>query len=154
MSEVIWPSVMLVALMIGIFSGYPVAFVLAGVGILTAFAADVPILFLSITVQRIYSGILTNWLLVAIPMFIFMGPMLERSASPNELLRALAGSCAGAGRLRPRRHDHGHRHGGDHRHHRRLGGADDADGAAGHDPARLRRPLATARSPPPARSAS
>ena len=90
MSEVLWPSLMLVALMAGIFAGYPVAFVLAGVGILTAFVAGVPVLFLSTSVSRIYSGILTNWLLIAIPLFVFMGLMLERSGIAERLLRSLA----------------------------------------------------------------
>lgn len=85
-----WPVIMLLGLMLGIFSGYPVAFVLAGVGILTAIAADVPMLFLSIGVQRIYAGILTNWLLIAVPLFVFMGLMLERSGIAERLLAALA----------------------------------------------------------------
>ncbi|MEY8843329.1 TRAP transporter large permease subunit, partial [Cribrihabitans sp. XS_ASV171] len=81
---------MLLGLMAGIFSGYPVAFVLAGVGILFALLADVPMLFLSIGVQRIFSGVLTNWLLIAIPLFVFMGLMLERSGIAERLLRSLA----------------------------------------------------------------
>lgn len=90
MSDYIWPIAMLLGLMAGIFSGYPVAFVLAGVGILFAVMADVPMLFLSIGVQRIFSGVLTNWLLIAIPLFVFMGLMLERSGVAERLLRSLA----------------------------------------------------------------
>lgn len=90
MSDFIWPLAMLLALMAGIFSGYPVAFVLAGVGILFSVIADVPILFLSLGVQRIFSGVLTNWLLIAIPLFVFMGLMLERSGVAERLLRSLA----------------------------------------------------------------
>lgn len=90
MSEVFWPAVMLIGLMAGIFSGYSVAFALAGVGILTAFFAGVPMVFLSTTVFRIYSGILTNWLLIAIPLFVFMGLMLERSGVAERLLKSLA----------------------------------------------------------------
>lgn len=85
-----WPLLMLAALVAGIFAGYPVAFVLAGVGILFAFLADVPVLFLSTGVSRIYSGILTNWLLIAIPLFVFMGLMLERSGVAERLLKSLA----------------------------------------------------------------
>lgn len=85
-----WPLFMLVALVAGIFSGYPVAFTLAGIGILTAIIADVPMLFLSLGVQRIYSGTLSNWLLVAIPLFVFMGLMLERSGIAERLMRSLA----------------------------------------------------------------
>lgn len=85
-----WPMLMLAFLAAGIFSGYPVAFVLAGTGILFAFLTDIPILFLSTGVARIYSGILTNWLLIAIPLFVFMGLMLERSGVAERLLRSLA----------------------------------------------------------------
>ena len=85
-----WPLAMLLGLMAGIFVGYPVAFVLAGVGIGFAVIADVPFLFLSIGDQRIISGILTNWLLIAIPLFVFMGLMLERSGIAERLLRSLA----------------------------------------------------------------
>jgi tripartite ATP-independent transporter DctM subunit len=81
---------MLAGLILGIFSGYPVAFVLAGIGVLFAVLADVPMLFLSMGVQRIYSGTLTNWLLVAIPLFVFMGLMLERSGIAERLMRSLA----------------------------------------------------------------
>ncbi|MHC5655001.1 TRAP transporter large permease [Stappia sp. ICDLI1TA098] len=85
-----WPLLMLAGLILGIFSGYPVAFVLAGIGVLFAVLADVPMLFLSMGVQRIYSGTLTNWLLVAIPLFVFMGLMLERSGIAERLMRSLA----------------------------------------------------------------
>lgn len=85
-----WPLVMLAGLMAGIFTGYPVAFVLAGIGLIFALLAEVPMLFLSLGVSRIYSGILTNWLLIAIPLFVFMGLMLERSGIAQRLLRSLA----------------------------------------------------------------
>ena len=84
------PELMLLGLIAGIFSGYPVAFVLAGIGILFAVANGIPMLFLSMGVQRIYSGTLTNWLLVAIPLFVFMGLMLERSGIAERLMRSLA----------------------------------------------------------------
>lgn len=90
MTEYLWPMTMLAALMVGIFSGYPVAFVLSGIGITFSFLAGVPVLFLSTGVSRIYSGILTNWLLIAIPLFVFMGLMLERSGVAERLLRSLA----------------------------------------------------------------
>ncbi|WP_421925693.1 TRAP transporter large permease [Neoaquamicrobium sediminum] len=90
MTEFAWPLAMLFALVAGIFSGYPVAFVLSGIGIVFAFLAGVPVLFLSTGVSRIYSGILTNWLLIAIPLFVFMGLMLERSGVAERLLRSLA----------------------------------------------------------------
>jgi tripartite ATP-independent transporter DctM subunit len=90
MEEAFWPVLMLLGLMGGIFGGYPVAFVLAGIGICFAVLAGVPMLFLSTTVSRMYSGILTNWLLIAIPLFVFMGLMLERSGIAERLLKSLA----------------------------------------------------------------
>ncbi len=86
-----WPLIMCGGLLLGIFTGYPVAFVLAGVGTLAAIAADVPMLFLSTGVSRIFSGILSNWLLIAVPLFVFMGLMLEKSGIAQRLLRSLAG---------------------------------------------------------------
>lgn len=86
----VMPILMLLTLLGGIFSGYPVAFVLAGVGVVFAFLAGLPMIFLSMGVQRIYSGVLTNWLLVAIPLFVFMGLMLERSGVAERLLASLA----------------------------------------------------------------
>jgi tripartite ATP-independent transporter DctM subunit len=84
------PILMLAGLMAGIFTGYSVAFVLAGIGLIFAYFGGVPMLFLSLGVSRIYSGVLTNWLLIAIPLFVFMGLMLERSGVAQRLLRSLA----------------------------------------------------------------
>ena len=89
--EYFWPLLMCAALLAGIFTGYPVAVVLAGIGILFALAADVPIIFLSTGVSRTFSGILSNWLLIAVPLFVFMGLMLEKSGIAERLLRSLAG---------------------------------------------------------------
>jgi tripartite ATP-independent transporter DctM subunit len=89
--EYFWPLLMCAALLLGIFTGYPVAIVLAGIGVIFTFAADVPILFLSTGVSRTFSGILSNWLLIAVPLFVFMGLMLEKSGIAERLLRSLAG---------------------------------------------------------------
>ena len=48
--EYFWPLLMCAALLLGIFTGYPVAIVLAGIGVIFTFAADVPILFLDTSV--------------------------------------------------------------------------------------------------------
>ena len=40
-------------------------------------------------VGRIYGGIVENLVLVAIPMFIYMGTMLEKSGVANDLLHTL-----------------------------------------------------------------
>ena len=69
--------------------GFPVAFTLAGVGLAFALvgwmfgAFDMS--FLSALPQRIF-GTMTNETLIAVPLFVFMGVMLERSRVAEELL--------------------------------------------------------------------
>lgn len=69
--------------------GYPVAFSLAGTALLFAlfgFTTDVfSLSFLGAFPERIF-GIMGNQTLIAIPLFIFMGVMLERSKISEELL--------------------------------------------------------------------
>ncbi|MEQ8354383.1 MAG: TRAP transporter large permease subunit [Kiloniellaceae bacterium] len=87
------PLFMFAALGILLFSGYPVAFVLAGVGLAFGFIGmyfDVFqfIMFFNLT-SRIWGGIAENLVLTAIPMFIFMGTMLERSGVADDLQHCL-----------------------------------------------------------------
>ena len=89
MIEHILPFSMVVCLLLGIFSGYPVAFVLGGIGILFAFIGELPFAFLKIGVSRIYAGVIENWLLLAVPLFVFMGAMLDKSGLAQNLLYSL-----------------------------------------------------------------
>jgi len=89
MIEHIIPLSMVVCLLLGIFSGYPVTFVLGGVGILFAFVGGLPFAFLKIGVSRIYAGVIENWLLLAVPLFVFMGSMLDKSGLAQNLLYSL-----------------------------------------------------------------
>ncbi|WP_193370199.1 TRAP transporter large permease [Pelagibius marinus] len=87
------PLFMFAALGILLFSGYPVAFILGGIGLAFGFIGmffDVFsfIQFFNI-VPRIWGGIAENLVLTAIPMFIFMGTMLERSGVASDLLHCL-----------------------------------------------------------------
>lgn len=87
------PLFMFAALAVLLFCGYPVAFVLGGVALCFGFIGiyfDVFsfIQFFSI-VPRIWGGIAENLVLTAIPMFIFMGTMLERSGVAADLLHTL-----------------------------------------------------------------
>lgn len=95
MGEYYLPLMMLVALIGGIFTGYPVAFLLAGIGVIFTFIGDIPVLFLGTTVSRIFTGILANWLLLAVPLFVFMGLMLEKSGAAKKLLLSLERLFAG-----------------------------------------------------------
>ncbi len=82
-----------------LFTGIPVAYVLAGVGVLFAgvgYFSDqyfgtitgLDFLTLGLVVNRIYK-IMDNWVLVALPMFIFMGLMLDRSGIAERMMHAM-----------------------------------------------------------------
>lgn len=76
--------------------GYPVAFTLAGVALLFAsigiingaFAAE----FLFNYPERVF-GTISNYTLIAVPLFVFMGVMLERSKIAEALLENMARAC-------------------------------------------------------------
>lgn len=92
------PSSMLLALIAGIFTGYPVAFLLAGLSVLFMFLGDIPLQSFSLITSRVFGAVLENWILAAIPLFIFMGIMLEKSKVADKLLlelEALFGSRPG-----------------------------------------------------------
>lgn len=78
--------------------GFPVAFTLAGVSLIFAFVGSwfgaFDFLFFSALPSR-YFGVMTNEVLVAVPLFVFMGVMLEKSRIAEDLLVTM-GQCFGA----------------------------------------------------------
>ena len=84
---------MLVSLLAVLMTGFPVAFTLAGVALFFGMLGSTLDLFDMAFIQalpnRIY-GIMTNDLLIAVPLFVFMGVMLERSKIAEELLDTMA----------------------------------------------------------------
>ncbi|WP_327795668.1 TRAP transporter large permease [Harenicola maris] len=101
MIEGVLPIAMAALTLGGILAGYRVGMVLAGAAAIFILVSDLPTAFFSILVSRIFANVLSNWLLVAIPMFIFMGLILETSGAAERSLRAaqraLGGSAAGMG---------------------------------------------------------
>jgi len=101
MSEALLPMSMATIALAGILAGYRVGMVLAGTAALFIVVSDLPFAYFNLLVSRIYANVLSNWLLVAIPMFIFMGLILETSGVAERSLRAaqraLGGSAAGMG---------------------------------------------------------
>jgi tripartite ATP-independent transporter DctM subunit len=85
--------VMFFALIFVMFIGYPVAFLLGAIGIGFGFLGWAFGVFnvnqFANLLPRIYGQAVQNQVLVAIPMFIFMGTMLERSGVAEDLLRTL-----------------------------------------------------------------
>lgn len=72
--------------------GYPVAYSLAGVALLFAGIGSVTgvfdVAYLNALPSRLY-GIITNQTLLAVPLFVFMGVMLEKSKIAEDLLTAM-----------------------------------------------------------------
>ncbi|HEY4141680.1 MAG TPA: TRAP transporter large permease subunit, partial [Pseudolabrys sp.] len=83
---------MVVAVIAVLMAGYPVALTLAGLSLAFAVLGHVlgamNFAILGALPQRIY-GVITNETLLAIPLFIFMGVMLERSRVAEELLETM-----------------------------------------------------------------
>ena len=72
--------------------GYPVALTLAGSGLIFAFTGWIFGVFqlnLLGGLPSRYFGVMVNELLVAVPLFVFMGVMLERSKLAEELLETM-----------------------------------------------------------------
>jgi tripartite ATP-independent transporter DctM subunit len=84
--------IMFVAMFFVIFCGYPVAFVMGGTALIFAgigwLLGVFPIATLSNILLRMWGGVAVDPVLVSIPMFIFMGSILERSGSAKEMLLA------------------------------------------------------------------
>lgn len=80
------------AIGLALMAGFPVAFTLAGVALIFAglgvMTGSFDPVFLEAFPNRIY-GIMTNETLIAVPVFIFMGVMLERSKLADQLLQSL-----------------------------------------------------------------
>ena len=82
------PLLLFITLFALLLLGYPVAFTLGGVslifGVLT-FGLD----FFHLLPLRIW-GIMSNYVLMAVPLFVFMGVMLEKSGLAENLLETMA----------------------------------------------------------------
>jgi tripartite ATP-independent transporter DctM subunit len=84
--------IMFVTMFFAIFCGYPVAFVMGGMALFFALAGSALGVFsmigLSDVVLRMWGGVAADPVLASIPMFIFMGAILERSGSAMDMLKA------------------------------------------------------------------
>lgn len=82
------PILMMALLFAGVMLGYPVALVLGGSAVITLLIGDMPLAILTLLVSRIYANALSNWLLVAIPMFILMGVIIEKTGLAGAAIKA------------------------------------------------------------------
>lgn len=84
--------VMFAVVCLALLLGYPVAYTLAGTSLLFAAAGALfgvfDMAYLQAVPSRLY-GIITNQTLIAVPLFVFMGVMLEKSKVAENLLTAM-----------------------------------------------------------------
>ncbi|TRY32893.1 TRAP transporter large permease subunit [Aliiglaciecola sp. M165] len=84
--------VMFAVVCLALLLGYPVAYTLAGTSILFAAGGALfgvfDMAYLQAVPSRLY-GIITNQTLIAVPLFVFMGVMLEKSKVAENLLTAM-----------------------------------------------------------------
>jgi len=84
------PIIMFVSLAGLLFTGYPVAFILGGLAVLFGLIGhgigDFKLIEYFNFMPRIWGMAAENLVLVAVPTFVFMGTMMERSGIANEML--------------------------------------------------------------------
>jgi len=87
------PLLLFIVVCVVLMAGYPVAFSLAGTALVFAWLGQLggsfDGAFLEALPNRLY-GIMTNVTLIAVPLFVFMGVMLERSRVAENLLDTMA----------------------------------------------------------------
>ncbi len=87
------PLALFLSVFVVLLSGYPVAFALAGTALgfagMGLLAGTFDAAFLHALPSRLF-GIMDNQTLIAVPLFVFMGVMLERAKIAEELLETMA----------------------------------------------------------------
>ncbi len=88
----LWGPAMFGGALLLIFTGYPVAFALAGTALLFAFlgalTGDFDLILMTAMSGRTF-GTMSNYTLLAVPFFIFMGTILEKSRLAEALLETI-----------------------------------------------------------------
>ena len=86
------PLALFVLVVAALLAGYPVAFTLAGVSLLfaggTAALGAFDMAYLEALPSRVF-GVMSNETLIAVPLFVFMGLVLERARIADDLLETL-----------------------------------------------------------------
>ena len=88
------PLIMFVVVCGVLMLGYPVAFTLSGVALMFALIGTLTGQFDGAFLEALpnrLNGILGNQILIAVPLFVFMGVMLEKSKIAENLLNSMAG---------------------------------------------------------------
>jgi tripartite ATP-independent transporter DctM subunit len=87
------PGLMFLSLILGLFTGLPVAIVLMAVSLgfagLALAMGEIRMVQATLLPNRIFGGVIQNQVLVAAPMFIFMGVIMEKTRIAADLLLTL-----------------------------------------------------------------
>lgn len=96
--DIVWLLVMAMAVFTCILSGVPVLLAIAGaptlVALLAASMGEFDLLYFQAVPQRVF-GIMSNPLLLAVPLFVFMGLVLEKSRQAERMLQSLSAALGG-----------------------------------------------------------
>ena len=87
LSMEVWALVIFVVLMGTLLLGYPVAFTLGAIALLFG-GLILDLSFFNLLPLRIW-GVMTNFTLLAVPLFVFMGVILEKSGLAEDLLETM-----------------------------------------------------------------
>jgi len=79
--------IMFSGLLIGVLLGYPLLIVLGGIGLLVGLLTMGPPVFKLLHLRVL--GMMTNYIFLAVPLFVFMGVMVERSGAAERLYGGL-----------------------------------------------------------------
>ncbi|MEP1934802.1 MAG: TRAP transporter large permease subunit [Roseibium sp.] len=97
-ADIVWLVVMAFAVFAGILSGVPVLIAIAGaptlVALLAASFGQFDLGFFQAIPQRLF-GIMNNPLLLAVPLFVLMGLLLEKSRQAEKMLTSLSAALGG-----------------------------------------------------------
>ncbi len=88
MSLAILAIILFASIFLLVLYGYPVAFTLGGLSLIYAFCFLDPVV-LTLLPNRVM-GVMSNAVLLAVPLFVFMGIMLEKSGLAERMLRTMA----------------------------------------------------------------
>lgn len=88
MSPELLTVLMFGGLLVGLFMGHPLPFVLGGIAVIAGYLGPGPQVF-GIILNRIYGGVMDNYVLVAIPLFVLMARFLNDSGVSDRMFETL-----------------------------------------------------------------
>jgi len=96
--DIVWLFVLALAVFAGILSGVPVMLAIAGaptlVALVAAAAGQFDMGYFPAVPQRVF-GVMSNPLLLAVPLFVLMGLLLEKSQQAEKMLKSLTAALGG-----------------------------------------------------------